>query len=197
MYYLFPNWEQIMHELYKIVNSSSESSKELANRYSTEQLKAFHIRLLNLDKANNKVFNNIKPQNGSIVSKLTNVCKAKAKIISLKNAVERAIEIKKETEYQGNGVMVVTNNKINIAITEHIIVQKQELKAVEKEVNLGTSINTDKQFFYNCRQNNMEVTNELSFEIDMMFEPLAPIPLRLQYSTHHLNQEISFEVSFV
>jgi hypothetical protein len=185
-----------MHELYKIVNSSSESSKELANIYTTEQLKAFHIRLLNLDKANNKVFNNIKPQNGSVVAKLTNVCKAKAKIISLRNAVEKAIEIKEKTKYKESGLMVVLNNKMNIAITEHIIVQKQELKAVEKQIDLGTSINTDKQFFYNFRQDNMEVTNELSFEMDMMFEPLAPIPLRLQYSSHPLNKEISFEVSF-
>jgi hypothetical protein len=183
-----------MHELYNVINSSNEGSTGLARIYTIGQLKDFHLELVRLDEKNNNAFNSIKGNTGTVLFELTNICKAKAKISSLRKIVEEAITIK--TRSQEGSLMVISHDKVNIAVAEHIVVHKQELKSVEKEVNLGTSIETNKQFFYNCRQDNMEVTNELSFEMDMMFEPLAPIPLRLQYKNHPLNKEISFEVSF-
>lgn len=186
-----------MHELYNIINLSSEGSKGLAKIHTIEQLKELNLNLTNLDEANNKAFNSISLGNGEVVFELAKICKVKEKIISLKKVVDEAIRIHElKNKYEEGSLMVVSHNKINIAVAEHIVIQQQDLKSVEKEIDLGTSINTDKQFFYNCRQNNMEVTNELSFEVDMMFEPLAPIPLRLKYNSNLLNKEISFDVSF-
>lgn len=184
-----------MHEIYNINNASSDGSKGLANIYNIEQLKDINQKLIDLDKANINAFNSISSNNDSSLSELTDVFKTK--INSLREIVEDAIKINEfQIKHQKGSLMLVPHNKTNIAITEHLIVQQQDLKSVEKEIDLGTSINTDKQFFYNCRQENMEVSNELSFEIDMMFEPLAAIPLRLQYNTKSLNREISFEVNF-
>lgn len=168
-----------------MINLSNESANRLFEKYSLEQLKVFQSKLIQLDKK------------GSLIYNLNNISQTKEKINSLKNIIDKAMNIYEfKNTHQEGGLMVVPKNKLMISIAEHIIVKKQELRTIEKEVDLGTSINTDKQFFYNFRQNNMEVTNELSFEIDMMFEPLATIPLRLQYNTNQLNKEISFEVNF-
>lgn len=186
-----------MHELYNIIDLSSEGSRGLAKIHTIEQLKELHSNLVQLDEINNKAFNNISLSAGEVMSELAKICKVKEKIISLKKVVDEAIKIHeaKNKDQEGN-LMVVSHNTVRISVAEHIVIKHQDIKSVEKEIDLGTSINTDKQFFYNCRQNNMEVTNELSFEVDMMFEPLSPIPLRLKYNSNLLNKEISFDVSF-
>ncbi len=184
-----------MNEVYDINGLSMQSSHGLASSYKPNELNKMLIFLNKLDQENNSLFN--KYQINKSFSDLINVCRNKEKIQKLRGIISEAINShEKRNKSQEGGLIIVSQNKVNVTIAEHIIVQKQELKAVNKEIDLGTSINTDKQFFYNYRQENMEVINELSIEMEILFEPLAPIPLRLKNKPHPLNQEISFEISF-
>jgi len=186
-----------MSEFYDINELSIESSENLALKYNNVQLNKMLLFLNKLDQENNALFIDFQKQKNASFSNLTNIFKNKEKIQKLKEIVSKANSIyETRKKSQEGSLIIVSHNKVNVAVAENIVVNTQELKAVNKEIDLGTSINTDKQFFYNYRQKNMEVVNEVSFEMEMLFEPLAPIPLRLQHKPHPLNQEISFEVSF-
>jgi hypothetical protein len=188
-----------MSGFYDIVDLGDEGSKILAEKYTKEDLEKTLNELNKIEKNNSKALENLEIQakENTFSVELNTALDNKNKLTKLKYILNEAINIKNIPVVATQGMLIqFVEKRMDVVIPQNITIHNQELKSLNKDVDLGTSINIDKQFLYNCRQDNMEVTNEVSFEIEMFFEPLAPIPLRLQHTPSPLGQEISFELSF-
>lgn len=181
-----------MSNFYDIINLGSEGSKILSEKYKTFELKSMLSEVEKLQDTNKKTIDQLL-KNGKR-KKLFPVWKNQKTLNKISNMINDAIAIQ---EYSENRFLPTVQKARSLSIDKHIILNKENLIPLRKKVeDLGTNINNDKQFFYNFKQENMEVTHELSFEVDMFFEPLAPIPLRLQHNFKVLNQGLSFEIGF-
>lgn len=188
-----------MNEFYDIMNLGTEGSNFLANKYQKEKLIKLLSELNQIEEANTKELENLllNEKYESEKVKLDIALQNGEKLLNLKIVIGEAINKHEQSKiFQKNSLVLIPEKKMNISIPEHIFIQKQDLKPLQEEIVLGTRINTDKQFLYNFKQENMEITNEVSFEVEMLFETFAAIPLRLQNKSHALNQEISFEIGF-
>lgn len=185
-----------MSEFYDIINLGHEGSKILEQKYTKEELKNLLVELNALDESNNRAFDKLisNEKKSASFSELTTVWQTKDKLYKLKEIINETINRQEQASMQNS--LVILNDANTLAINEHIVIPVQELQSVQEDVDLGTGIDTDKQFFYNCKQADIDVTHQLSFEVEMFFEPLAPLPLRLGHKSHPLNQDLSFELSF-
>lgn len=168
-----------MNGINQLISLGSKGSDILSQKYNKETLKKLLAQFQALEKNNNNAFNNMinKSSEGFSLSELKTVWETKENLGKLRDMVSDAIfniermEIEKINK---NSVFIVNHEPISIPTT-NIEISQKEIKPLEKEIFINKA--TDKQFLYN--RNNLKVTNEICFSTEIVFDVMAPIPLRL------------------
>ncbi|NCQ50351.1 hypothetical protein GW796_00335 [archaeon] len=165
---------------------------DLYENYNINELKTLVEKLEGLEINNNKAFESLMLNKNITISSIKTAWNTKDQLSKLKGFALKSI-----SEIQTQKSQPLIEMKDNIEINEQtIILSEKDLIPVKDETSILSTNIGDSQFLYNYKQDKIMVTNEMSFEIEIFFEQLVQIPLKITSKKEIIAKDLSFEVSF-